>query len=398
MKIIVATTSFPYANIPGLSIAGKFVLEECLAYEAGGASVEVVVPDIPDCPRRECFEKNIKVHRFSYFFPRRWQTIKRKDGSAMYDKLNMNFYIQLPFFLFKFAWSIFYIAKGRNEPADIIHCNWSITALCALPAKYFLKIPVVLTTRGSDLRLIPKWINKFVFKHVDGVIDCFGPDYKKILDELPAKFIRLPVIVAEPQSIEGVNDNNFYTKDNFVIVMISRFDKTKHEKFGMAFFSLLEVLAELSQKYKLRCFFVGDGELRLELENRVSTLRLEKIVEFVGYQKNVFPYLSKADLVLGGVGLNAVSQEATLLGKVQLMPKIPLWYESIWFDKVNAILYNPSKTSSILEGIEFAILNHKKMEKISTMAIKTGEKYIITRKSGGLKYIKAFSEIIDEFQ
>jgi len=398
MKIVVATTSFPYANIPELSIAGKFVLEECLAYETGGASVEVIVPDIPGCPRKEYFGKNIRVHRFSYFFPRRWQKIKRKDGSAMYDKLNMGFYIQLPFFLFKFACSIFSVAKGRNEQADIIHCNWSITALCALPAKYFLKIPVVLTTRGSDLRLIPKWINKFIFKHVDGVIDCFGPDYKKILDELSANYIRLPVIVAEPKSIEREKDNDSYKKDNFVVVMLSRLDKTKHEKFGMAFFSLLDVLAELSQKYKLKCIFVGDGELRSEIENRVSTLRLEKIVEFVGYQKNIFSYLRKADLVLGGVGLNAVSQEATLLGKVQLMPKIPFWYESIWFDKVNVILYDPNETSSILEGIEFAILNQEKMKKISVMAIKTGREYIITRKSGGLRYIKEFSKIISKFQ
>ena len=251
MKIIVASTSFPCAKIPNLSISGKFILEECRAYESAGASVEVVTPDIPSCPKQELFENNILVHRFSYFFPRTLQKIKKPDGSAVYDNINLMFIFQLPLFFVNFALSLYCIAK-KNKKADIIHCNWSITALCALPAKYFLKIPIVLTTRGSDLRLIPRWLNKFIFKHVDGIIDCFGPDYNKIFDKLPGKYIKLPVIVSEPEvTIDNEDLIQSIPKDKFTIVMLSRFDKTKQEKFGMAFFSLLDALVKLSPKYSL---------------------------------------------------------------------------------------------------------------------------------------------------
>lgn len=397
MKIIVASTSFPYFSVPNLSIAGKFVLEECIAYELAGATVEVVTPDIPNCPKEELFGKNIIVHRFRYFSPRRYQTIKREDGSAVYDNINYLFYFQLPFFIVSFAWSLFQLSR-KNKKTDIIHCNWSITALCALPIKYLLKIPIVLTTRGSDLRLIPRWLNKFIFKHVDGIIDCFGPDYKKILNKLPGKFIELPVIVSEPE-LPIENHDSIYSseEDSFTIVMLSRFDRTKQEKYGMAFFSLLDALAELTPKYNLNCIFVGDGELKTEIEQKALSLGLKTIVKFVGYQKNIFHFLNNADLVLGGVGLNAVSQEATLLGKVQLMPRIPFWYESVWFNKINVILYNPDDVSSVKEGVEFAIKNPEKMRTISKMVNKSGNKYIIARSKGGIRYMKEFAKIIDEY-
>lgn len=394
MRIIVATTSFPSRASKSLEIPGNFVLQECLAYETAGATVEVVTPDIPGCPRSELFGENIQVHRFRYFCPRKWQKIKRPDGSALYDHINWVFFLQLPFFLLAFSWALFQHARIPLR-ANIVHCNWSICALAALPLRWLLNIPIVLTTRGSDVRLIPRWLNRFIFRKINGIIDCFGPDYRRILDDLPGKYLRLPVIVKTPE-LKQLPETMPAKSDEFLVVLVGRFDVTKRDLFGMPFSNLLAVMATLSEKHDVRCIYVGDGELRSELEKKALDLRLQGIVDFVGYQSNVFPFLKKANLVIGGVGLNAVSQEATLMGKVQLMPKIPFWFESIWFHKENALLYEPGSVESLLEGLEFALLSPGDMERMSSNAIETGKKYVTTVWEGGKIYLREFENTIKQ--
>jgi glycosyltransferase involved in cell wall biosynthesis len=389
MKILVATTSFPSTINSSLAVAGKFILYECLAYEKSGAEVEVITPDISVGPKEQIYGEKIGVHRFRYFFPRKWQLLRGTDGSALYDPKKSTFFYQFPFLFLAFCIAL--LKYGRK--ADIVHCNWSFTALAALPLRWIFKIPVVLTTRGSDLRLIPRFLNRFIFSNVDAVIDCFGPDYRKLFANIPANYVRLPVITSMPKKMP-TKTGEYLDSNEFLIVLISRFDSVKYELYGMAFFTLLASLAKISKKYAVKCVYVGDGPLKAEIERSSVKHGLGDIVTFVGYQDNVYQFIQAADLVLGGVGLNAVSQEASVLGKVQLMPRIKNWYENIWFDKQNVLLYEAHDVESLIHSIEFAIENPDEMKKISKNIRDTVKTYVRTIDEGGKDYLKIFKTAI----
>ena len=389
MKVLVATTSLPSSLNSSVATAGIFVLHECVAYEQAGASVEIVAPDYSIGPREEIFGKNIKAHRFRYFFPRKWQILRRPDGSPLYQQKSILAFGQLPFLLLGFLWAI--LKHGRK--ADIVHCNWSFTALAALPLRWIYKVPVVLTTRGSDLRLIPKFLNRFIFSNVDAVIDCFGPDYRNLFSSIPANYVELPVITPQPdantESIETLSQPG-----EFLLVMVGRFDLTKLRLYGMAFFTLLEAIAALSRKHSVRGIYVGDGPLMPEIQEKCLALGCQDRVQFVGYQQNVYPFLQAADLVFGGLGLNAVSQEASLMGKVQVMPKIENWYESIWFDRQNALLYDPDDSDSVSRAVSFALENPDQLKQMAHNIATTANEYIRTVDDGGRDYLGLFDSII----
>ena len=169
MNILVLTTSFPTKK-EGIWLGGPFVLSECLAYEKAGAKVTVITPGVWNAPNEEIFGENIQVKRFSYFLPKKAQIIKQPN-KPIYNKMNILFYLEFPLFLFFFMLAILKNIKS----IDIIHCNWTLTALLALPAKWFYKKPIVLTIRGSDLRLIPKFINRYILKKVNAVIAFLSP-------------------------------------------------------------------------------------------------------------------------------------------------------------------------------------------------------------------------------
>jgi len=389
MKILVATTSLPSTLNSAVATSGIFVLHECIAYEQAGASVEIVAPDYSIGPREEIFGKNIKAHRFRYFFPRKWQILRRPDGSPLYQQKSILAFAQLPFLLLGFLWAI--LRHGRK--ADIVHCNWSFTALAALPLRWIYKVPVVLTTRGSDLRLIPRFLNRFIFSNVDAVIDCFGPDYRNLFSSIPANYVELPVITARPEADTESIEARSEPKE-FLLVMVGRFDQTKLHLYGMAFFTLLETIAGLSQKHPVRAIYVGDGPLMPEIREKCLALGCQDRVQFVGYQANVYPFLRAADLVFGGLGLNAVSQEASLVGKVQVMPKIENWYESIWFDRQNALLYEPHDLESVTRAVSFALENPDQLKQMAHDIATSASKYIRTVDDGGKIYLGLFDSII----
>jgi|MTBAKSStandDraft_1061840.scaffolds.fasta_scaffold12817_2 glycosyltransferase involved in cell wall biosynthesis len=389
MKILVVTTSFP-THKQNVQLGGTFILTECLSYEQAGAKVVVVTPGLYGVPDEEIFGENIHVKRFSYFLPRKFQRIK-VPGLALYQKINWFFYLQLPFFLLCFAWKV--LRNGKN--ADIVHSNWTLSAFVSLPLKWFYGIPIVLTSRGSDVRLIPKFFNTFIINNLNALIDCFGP-YPEMLalkKDFPAHYITLPVIVKEPPDILP---EDMLTKDKgtYLIVFIGRFDQTK-AKLGFGFFTLLDAVKILHSDYNVKCIYVGDGPLKNDLIARMQQLHLEDVVEFVGHQENVYPYIEAADLVVGGCALNAVAQEACLKEKLQLLPTIEMWQQNLWEDKENCLLYETGNPHSIAKAIEYAIAHPSEINKLVVKVKEMSKKYLVTGKKGGEIYLNAFQNVID---
>lgn len=53
-----------------------------------------------------------------------------------------------------------------------------------------------------------------------------------------------------------------------------------------------KILLKKNNDYYL--YIIGDGELKIQLQQEVQKLKLEEKIIFLGYQKNIFPYLASA--------------------------------------------------------------------------------------------------------
>lgn len=99
-------------------------------------------------------------------------------------------------------------------------------------------------------------------------------------------------------------------KDECVLGMVARFHPVKNHLF------VLDVFASLIHRgYNTKLLFVGDGELRSAIEERILKLNLTDNVIMVGVVEDVSNYLQAMDLVLmpslnEGLGLALVEAQA----------------------------------------------------------------------------------------
>ena len=394
MNILIPTFSFPFLSQGNYD--GKFVLAEAQAYAENGSAVQVITPHFDSVPHQEVLESGIKVFRYDYFFPVRWQCLKR-PGKPLYSGLNWLMLLQIPFMLLVMAWKI--LQYGRW--ADIIHAQWSLTALLALPAKWLFGTKIVLTARGSDIRLLPHWLNRFIHRQVDAAIDCFGPqpwndEYKS---KFPARYLTLPLIVYAdklvqemPEDMAGILQN---MKNPFIIMYVGRFEQLKIRDNHLPLLTLIQSASVLKQRnVNFHLFYLGDGGLREEMENLVRELNLVDKVTFLGARTNVTHYLQFSHLGVGGIAFNAVSQEITMSGKPQLLVVSADNRNTPWVDGKNAVFVKPDDVTELVEKVEWASLNSEGLKRIAKQAEKDMAPFFTTMKSGGVIYLQQFAALL----
>lgn len=393
MNILILTFSFPF--LAGNNFDGKFVLAEAEAYAENGAGVTVVTPHYRGAPKHETMKNGVTIDRFSYFFPRRWQCLKQQ-GKPLYEKISWLAMFQIPFLLLAMAWKS--MQYGRRM--DIIHAQWSLAALLSLPAKWLFGTTVVLTVRGSDIRLLPVWLNRFIHRHVDAAIDCFGPqpwneNYKK---SFPACYINLPLIVYTGKPVEHMPDDMAKIlrkkKDVFTIVYIGRFEQLKISHNHLPLLLLIQVVSVLvRERVNLHLFYLGEGSLKPEMESLINALNLSESVTLLGAKTNVTDYLQYCHLGVGGIAFNAVSQEITMAGKPQLLVDADDNYNTPWVDGRNAIFIKPDDLDALVKKVKWASRNHDTLNQIAGQAQIDMEPYFTTMKPGGSLYLQKFAAL-----
>ena len=114
---------------------------------------------------------------------------------------------------------------------------------------------------------------------------------KKIFDKDKLCILHDPAILLEDYAEKKFNKiPNFDFKYNKIIVGIGRL--TKQKNFSL----LISAFNEILKKYpEYILIILGDGEKKSELLKLTKTLNIENKVHLVGFQKNVYQYLIKAD-------------------------------------------------------------------------------------------------------
>jgi glycosyltransferase involved in cell wall biosynthesis len=80
---------------------------------------------------------------------------------------------------------------------------------------------------------------------------------------------------------------------------------------------LLEALKQLRATYRFRCFIVGEGELRSELEARARLLHIDDVVTFTGFRDDALEFIRLANVFVMSSrleGLGTSIMDAQVLG------------------------------------------------------------------------------------
>lgn len=397
MNILITTFSFP--SLKHNIHDGRFVFSEAMGYAENGAKVKVITPHYPGEDKREQINGNISVLRFQYFVPKSFQILK-KPGVPIYNQKSLLALVQVPLLCCCFILNILKHARW----ADIIHAQWTVTAFLCLPAKWIYGKKLVLTARGSDLRLLPRWLNSFIHSRIDGAIDCFGPqpwnvEYKK---SFPASYIELPHIVHNdasgiiPEDMKGILNKK---PDAFIILYIGRFDKIKIDKNRLPLINLISVSKSLKAiGMKFHVFYIGDGDeqIKEKMIGLIDQYGLNDTVTLLGVKTNVPDYIQFCHIGVGGIAFNAVSHEFTINGKAQILVEGKDNTDTPWRHGINAIFIKPGNQADLEEELLWAMKNRGRVETMGENAKDEMSKYIVDSKLGGMLYLREFRNLIQK--
>lgn len=294
MRVCMLTTGFPrYRG----DLFGSFVLELARALVARGVQVEVVAPGEAGAPRRDEVH-GVRVRRFSYFVPRRWQRVAYGGGIPTNLAASRLARLQVPFFLAGFTAA----ARAAAARADLVHGHWTISGLVGWLACRPGSRPVVLTVRGSDIHQLGAGqagaLHGWICRRMGAVV-AVSQDIAGRLHQagVPAERVHLVY--------NGV-DSRFAPGDR----QQARRELGLPSQACVALFvgllvpvKGLDVLLESVRRCRaadLLCVVVGGGPLRDELEHEVAADGLQERVRFAGQQPShrIPTWMHAADLLV----------------------------------------------------------------------------------------------------
>ncbi len=369
-------------------------MPESLSYTKAGAKVTVLTIHIPGFPLKERVNKNLKIIRVPYFLPLHFQRI-RIPNYPLYTKQSLIArFLQLPFFVLSYCLFLFHYVPKH----DIIHANWTPTALFGLPVCRIFKRPIFLTFRGSDITKLPIFFNRFIISKMDAVFKWHLGDVCKYIERFKGNYVNLPLIT---RLSPDRDDKQLVRSDKqkFVFSFVGRLvdDPIQNLK---GFDILLSAASKLITKYekfgRFQIDYLGDGPEKKDLIQKAKKLKIEDHVVFHGHQNDIFPYLKESHAVLGGLGLNAVAQEASFLKKILIMIRGEEWNGKIWIDKTNVLLYEQGNENSLARAMNYAIEHPEKCHHIAERGYVTIRKYACDINEGGKKYVALFNDLISK--
>lgn len=316
MKVCFLTTSYP--RFAG-DYAGVFIFELALWLTKNGVSVDVVAPSEVGVPKVER-NTGIRVARFRYMFPEKWQRIAYLGGIPSNLRRYWLAWLQLPFFFLSYAWTAYQSARE----CDLIHAHWISSGFVATFLSALLSKPVVLTVHGSDVNLMFEnrflgLLRKQVTDRVGAIIAVSKPLARRV-QSLNIAGDRVTVIP------NGVDISNYEYRDSSTsagekLIWVGRMSTEKGLKY------LLDAMPQLLKVYPdVKLSLVGDGPLRPEVERTIRKLGIAKSVILTGMvsHEQVPVYLrSSAIFVMPSLseGLPLVMLEAMSIG----LPVVATW-------------------------------------------------------------------------
>lgn len=298
-NILVTATTFPrWKNDTEPNFV--FVLSKLLA--SHGHKVVALVPHFHKAKKYEVIG-NVKIYRFSYFFPYKLQKVCYEGGIFGNFKKYRIALFQLPLLI---AFEFLNMAKLiKKEKIDIIHAHWILPqGFLAYLCKKLFKVPYVVTAHAGDIfPLKSKFFRFLSYLAVKNSNFCTANSIytKKELKKIPTgKNIKIIPM--------GV-DLSLFTQKNQNINLRRKLDIKKEfilsvgrlaEKKGIKY--LIMAMKDVIKKFpEAKLVVVGDGPERKNLEHLAKELKLQNNIIFMGSVENKYlpEFYATADLFVG---------------------------------------------------------------------------------------------------
>lgn len=274
MKICMITTSFPRSLE---DYSGIFIFRLCRALVSSGVDIDVVAPSDQ---RSDSFQilNGCSVHRFSYFFPKRWQKIAYGHGGIPANlKQSPWLLAMVPFFLLSFFLKTYLVSRK----ASLIHAHWIYSGLIAWGVGLLWGIPFVVTLRGSDVVRAQKGrldgiLSRWILRHAARVTTVNEGLRRWVTAQgIPEERVICIRNGVELNERKRRNDPMSPCRFLFVGNIVSA-KGVQH---------LIEAIALVLQEEKeVRLTLVGEGAERTFMEQWTKEKGIELFVEFVGGQ------------------------------------------------------------------------------------------------------------------
>lgn len=242
----------------------------------------------------------------------------------------------------------------RQERPDIVHTHlfgadlYGSLAARLARVKYLVSTEHNLNYGEGRLKNIIKTVIGRLFNNIIAVSEAVK-DY--IIKTRHLKSKKITVIN------NGLEVNKFFqprgkatavkNNRNIIIGSVGRLTRQK----GFAY--LIEAMAELKHK-NIECLIAGDGELRPELEEKTKRLGLGNKIKFLGWQKDIKPFLDKIDIfILPSLweGFGLVILEAGLAGLPVIASKVD-GIKEIIEDNRDGLLVEPASGADLARKIQ----------------------------------------------
>lgn len=171
-------------------------------------------------------------------------------------------------------------------------------------------------------------------------------------------------VIYNPVDIERIShlaqypvDHPWFGGELPVIAAMGRLEPQKGYHY------LLRAFAMIKKVRSCKLVIIGEGKKREELEHLARELGIERDVAFLGFQKNPFKYLARADVfVLSSLweGFGNVIIEAMACGTPVIATRCPSGPEEIIEDGSNGLLVPPADKRALADAI-LSILSDEKL-------------------------------------
>jgi glycosyltransferase involved in cell wall biosynthesis len=309
VKVCIVTTAFPSKDGDQ---RGTFILEAARAIRRAGVQVRVLAIHTPGAKKYE-FQDGIEIFRPQYL-PEKWEILQSEGGGlpVIWKKRPWARLAILPFMITHTLQTGF-LARD----CDIIHANWTLSAVAAWASAWIHHKPMIVTVQGSDMFQAVK------MPLVRALTRAALKKMKKVLALSKALAIEVCSIGISPENIEivpnGVDLTRFPVGKSIrepIILYVASLIERKGPKF------LIQAFQGVNHRFPdARLIMIGDGLQRQELESMATALGVSDRVEFLGWQtqQKVSEWMRKAKIfTLPSVeeGLGVVLLEALASGTV----------------------------------------------------------------------------------
>lgn len=281
---------------------GVFIYELATELFRQGIEVRVVAPGDPFSVGQEIVD-GVEVARFQYMFPKKLQRLAYEYGGITVAlKKDWIARFELPFFLAFFLNSAMKWVRG----CDLIHAHWAGSGLMGLLPGRTLRKPVLLTVRGTDVKLIDDsnfWrrMFDFILQRVDSVTTV-SEEHRRKITERGCDGRRVSLI---PNGIDvrrfGKTDRLEARKelglplDSKIVLFVGNLIEIK----GVAY--LIDAIPAIREAAEDSLFvMVGEGELKSALARKIAEYDLSDCVKMVGIRpaSEIPLWMNSADVLV----------------------------------------------------------------------------------------------------